>query len=163
MGHGTISHPVWRTWTVELRPRPDGLAITCPQCGPLPVDLGSEAARTAVVAHLAQHARSERLPPHLRTCQCGEQGCPWHGRHRGCDGSVVLLLARDWTGRTWRLTDACRACAAATEHAAAVVEPSVRGDADSADRSSSPATGEVHEGCDLAEEGLWWVDGPAHG
>ncbi|MFD8381747.1 hypothetical protein ACFV2X_24985 [Streptomyces sp. NPDC059679] len=75
------------------------------------------------MAHLADHAHGEALAYHLRTCQCGEHGCQWHPRHRGCSGPLVLLLACDPSGRLWRLTDACRTCAAGTTHAAVVTEP----------------------------------------
>ncbi|WP_414166363.1 hypothetical protein ACMATS_00160 [Streptoverticillium reticulum] len=67
--------------------------------------------------------RSEALAPHWRTCQCGEHGCQWHYRHRGCEGPIRLLLTRDRGGRLWRLADTCRACATVTEHAAEVPEP----------------------------------------
>ncbi|WP_330342612.1 hypothetical protein [Streptomyces sp. NBC_00557] len=72
------------------------------------------------MTHLASHARAEALPAHLRTCECRAQGCLWHPRHRGCAGPVLLVITRDATGRVWRLTDACAACAAATDHTAVV-------------------------------------------
>ncbi|MCX5063784.1 MULTISPECIES: hypothetical protein [unclassified Streptomyces] len=56
----------------------------------------------------------------LRSCQCRLRGCVWHPRHRGCAGRVLLALTRDLSGRTWRLADACAACAAATSHTAVV-------------------------------------------
>ncbi|MDX3213969.1 hypothetical protein PV318_00120 [Streptomyces sp. ME02-6991-2B] len=73
--------------------------------------------------HLAEHARAEPLPGHLRTCKCGELGCPWHPRHRGCDGTILILLSCSGGGRLWRLADVCRACMDVTDHAAAVPEP----------------------------------------
>ncbi|GAA0439747.1 hypothetical protein [Streptomyces luteireticuli] len=119
MRPGTIPRPPRRTWTVEVRPRPGGVTVLCSQCGQSPA--GTDA-RTAVVSHLAQHARAERLARHWRTCQCAVHGCRWHPRHRGCDGPVLLLLARERAGRLWRLTDACHACATVTEHCAEVPE-----------------------------------------
>lgn len=111
---------VRRIWSVELRPEAGGPVLVCPHCprGPRPLAAGS--ARSAALAHLAQHARRDVLQPHLRTCQCHEQGCRWHPRHRGCSGSVRLMLMRAHGGRLWRLADACAACAAATAQAAVV-------------------------------------------
>ncbi|WP_238783682.1 hypothetical protein [Streptomyces monomycini] len=80
----------------------------------------AETARSAALHHLAQHAREDALPLHLRTCQCQTRGCRWHPPHRGCTGPVLLVLARDCGGRRWRLADTCAACAAATPQAAAV-------------------------------------------
>ncbi|WP_254076277.1 hypothetical protein [Streptomyces sp. P3] len=77
-------------------------------------------ARSAALSHLACHASTDVLPGHLRICQCRERGCSWHPRHRGCAGPVLLALTRDRSGRTWRLADACAACAAATSHTAIV-------------------------------------------
>ena len=78
MGPGATSHPVHRTWTVEVRPHTGGPLLTCTQCGTLPDATGSAITRTAVLAHLAGHARSQPLAPHWRTCQCGQSGCRWH-------------------------------------------------------------------------------------
>ncbi|GGV01463.1 hypothetical protein GCM10010211_80940 [Streptomyces albospinus] len=115
--------PVRRIWTVELRPQPGGPVMLCPHCPPASGALHSEAAaRPAVVAHLAGHARRDALPVHLRTCQCQERGCPWHPRHRGCSGRIALVLTRESGGRLWRLADACTACAQATAHSAVVPE-----------------------------------------
>lgn len=122
MRSGTTRPPAQRIWTVEVRPCPGGAVVACPHCGLIPVS-ATTTARKAVVAHLAQHARAEALAQHWRICQCGEHGCRWHPRHRGCDGSVRLLLTREHAGRAWRLADTCRACATATEHAAEVEEP----------------------------------------
>ncbi|WP_329309618.1 hypothetical protein [Streptomyces sp. NBC_01262] len=191
MGPGTIPHPARRTWTIEVRPHPDGPVLVCPQCHQIPTRPGTAAVRTSIVTHLAQHARTEWLAPHLRTCRCGEHGCRWHGRHRGCDGPVLLVLSRDRSGRAWRLADVCGACTAATTYAAAVTEP---GDAPAAPagttrpgaplphpvggaaavgRSAADASGglrpgaapdeEASDGCDLLEESSWWVDGLAYG
>ncbi len=109
-----------RTWTIELRPHPSGLALVCRQCPRNSRDIAADSARSAALAHLARHARDDLRPPHLRTCQCHEHGCRWHPRHRGCTGPIRLLLAREHGGRIWRLADTCSACAAATTQAAVV-------------------------------------------
>ncbi|MFE2992361.1 hypothetical protein [Streptomyces sp. NPDC059262] len=120
----TASHTVPRTWTVELRPQRCGPELVCPRCRPVTTSAkGGTTARSAVLAHLARHARLDALPLHLRTCQCHERGCHWHPRHRGCSGPIVLALAREQGGRLWRLADVCTACAGATAHAAVVPEP----------------------------------------
>ncbi|MDR6980995.1 hypothetical protein J2X68_007737 [Streptomyces sp. 3330] len=111
---------VRRIWTVELSPRADGPCLICPHCTTPPPSLKASSARSIALAHLACHARADTLPLHLRTCQCRERGCSWHPRHRGCGGPVLLVLTRDRSGRTWRLADACAACAAATSHTAVV-------------------------------------------
>ncbi|MBT2393941.1 hypothetical protein J7E87_32160 [Streptomyces sp. ISL-1] len=114
-------HPlVPRTWTVELRPQHGGSALHCPRCAPQGQLLQGASARPAALAHLARHARSDVLPPHLRVCQCHERGCRWHPRHRGCGGPILLVLTREHGGRLWRLADVCAACAATTPHAAVV-------------------------------------------
>ncbi|MCX4826829.1 hypothetical protein OG883_45160 [Streptomyces sp. NBC_01142] len=112
--------PVPRTWTVELRPQRGGPVLYCPRCSPGGQALQATAARPTALAHLARHARSDALPPHLRTCQCHERGCRWHPRHRGCTGPILLVLTREQGGRIWRLADICASCAAATPHAAVV-------------------------------------------
>jgi hypothetical protein len=166
---GTIPHPVRRTWTVEVRPHPGGPGVLCPQCGPLPVGRAAAGTRAAVVAHLARHARAEQLAGHLRTCRCGEQGCRWHPRHRGCDGPLLLLLTRGAHGRIWRLADVCHACAAATEHAAAVPDcgavaddPPYRSEVDppTGPGGPPPATG---WGEDPVEDELCWIDNALYG
>lgn len=111
---------VRRIWTVELRPRPGGPALVCPTCTAHTSPLTGSSARSAVLAHLACHARADALPAHLRSCQCQARGCRWHPRHRGCAGPVLLALTRDRSGRTWRLADTCAACAAATCNTAVV-------------------------------------------
>ena len=124
MGPGTTTHPVRRTWTVEIRPEAHGQHLVCQHCDTTPIGAGaSEVWATAARHHLAYHARAEPLAPHLRTCQCGEHACRWHPRHRGCDGPLVLLLARDYSGRLWRLADTCHACATVIPHSAVVPEP----------------------------------------
>jgi hypothetical protein len=122
MGPSMTQHQVTRVWTVEIRLVTGDPVVTCSQCGPVPVAPRTVALRTVILTHLARHARNEALTPYLRTCRCGEHGCRWHPRHRGCSGPLVLLLTRVAHGRAWRLADACRACATATEHAAEVPE-----------------------------------------
>lgn len=119
---------VRRTWTVELRPQHGGPLMACPHCPPAsrPSPLGTAGVRTTVVSHLANHARHDALPVHLRTCQCHEHGCQWHPRHRGCSGPIALVLTCERGGRLWRLTDACTACARATAHSAVVPETVLR-------------------------------------
>ncbi|MFD4937237.1 hypothetical protein [Streptomyces virginiae] len=102
-------------------------------------------ARSAVLAHLAGHARIDVLPRHLRTCQCRERGCRWHPRHRGCGGPVVLLLARERGGCLWRLADACANCAAATRDAAVVPEAPARTPTKGARRSAPTPCLSPHE------------------
>ncbi|MFJ8936446.1 hypothetical protein ACIRL0_12130 [Streptomyces sp. NPDC102365] len=114
--HATVQ----RIWTVELRPQPGGPALACPRCTLHGHPVQAASARSAALTHLARHARTDALPGHLRTCQCRAHGCHWHPRHRGCAGPVLLALTRDRSGRTWRLADACAACAAATSHTAVV-------------------------------------------
>lgn len=115
------AHPaVRRIWTVELCSRAGGPRLVCPHCTVHSPPLQAASARSAVLAHLARHARADALPAHLRSCQCRAQGCSWHLRHRGCAGPVLLALTRDRSGRAWRLSDTCAACAAATSHTAVV-------------------------------------------
>lgn len=118
----TTRPPAPRTWTVELRPRPQGPLLVCPQCSSVPDTLHGRSARSAALAHLARHARRSLLPPYLRTCQCHERGCRWHPRHRGCAGPLLLVLSRERGGRLWRLSDACTACAGAMPDASVVPE-----------------------------------------
>ncbi|ALC18337.1 hypothetical protein SPRI_7322 [Streptomyces pristinaespiralis] len=120
MRFGDAHAAVRRIWTVELRPQADGPALVCPSCTARTFPLQASSARSAALAHLACHVRASALPAHLRSCQCRVRGCVWHPRHRGCAGRVLLALTRDLSGRTWRLVDACAACAAATSHTAVV-------------------------------------------
>ncbi|MGW7786074.1 hypothetical protein [Streptomyces tricolor] len=122
-----------RIWTVELRPRPGGPALVCIRCTAHALPLQAASARSAALAHLACHARTDAVPAHLRICQCRAQGCLWHPRHRGCAGPVLLALTRDHGGRLWRLADACAACAAATGNTAVVPDTLL-----SSPRSSEP-------------------------
>ncbi|MGW3289424.1 hypothetical protein ACWDR3_32775 [Streptomyces sp. NPDC001002] len=111
---------VQRIWTVELRPQTGGPTLVCPSCTARTSPLKASSARSAALEHLACHARADALPAYLRSCQCRAQGCAWHPRHRGCAGPVRLALTRDRAGRTWRLADACTACAGATRYTAVV-------------------------------------------
>ncbi|MER7811896.1 hypothetical protein [Streptomyces sp900116325] len=121
----TLRPQVRRTWTVELRPQQGKTVLYCALCAPRGHALAASAARPAVLAHLAHHARRDVLPPHLRTCQCHERGCRWHPRHRGCSGPVLLVLARERGGRLWRLADVCAACAGATPGSAVVPDTAI--------------------------------------
>jgi len=133
-----FSHPgVRRIWTVELRPQPGGPVLVCQQCTHDSRLLDGPSARAEALAHLALHARRTPVPPHLRTCQCHERGCCWHRRHRGCQGPIRLLLARERGGRLWRLTDACTACAAATSEAAVVPDTILTAAATSSGRANT--------------------------
>ncbi|SDN73274.1 hypothetical protein SAMN05444921_13613 [Streptomyces wuyuanensis] len=132
----TLRPHVRRTWTVELRPQRGGPMLYCPLCTSDGHALLAPAAQPAVLAHLAQHARHEPLPAHLRTCQCHERGCRWHPRHRGCAGPVLLVLTRERGGRLWRLSDICTACASATPGSAVV--PDVSPTPPSAKPATSP-------------------------
>ncbi|MFE1797720.1 hypothetical protein ACFW9L_16335 [Streptomyces sp. NPDC059517] len=109
-----------RIWRVELRSRAGEPHLFCLQCQAHTPPLEASSARSAALAHLASHARTDALPGHLRTCQCRTHGCSWHPRSRGCAGPVLLALTRDAGGRSWRLADTCAACAAATSHTALV-------------------------------------------
>ncbi|SEG85308.1 hypothetical protein SAMN05216223_11632 [Actinacidiphila yanglinensis] len=104
-----------RIWTVAITTRFGASGASCGACGPLQ-HLPDQALRTTALHHLALHARSDVTPPHLRVCQCGHRGCPWHGRHRGCAGPVLLTLTCTPTVGTWRLADLCHQCALTTPH-----------------------------------------------
>ncbi|MGW4904811.1 hypothetical protein ACWEO9_19225 [Streptomyces albidoflavus] len=86
--------------------------MTCSHCPAPSLHPQGPWTRSEVLAHLARHARQDALPDHLRVCRCGENGCGWHRRHRGCDGPVRLALSSARAGRTWRLSDMCATCAA---------------------------------------------------
>lgn len=116
----TTHTAVRRVWTVKLQPQTDGPELVCPLCTLVSPPLDASSARSAVVAHLAQHARRDALPVHFRTCQCREGGCQWHPSKHACAGSLLLVLMREQGGRIWRLADMCAACAGAVPHAAAV-------------------------------------------
>lgn len=157
MGHGTVFRTVRRTWTLEVRPSPGGQTLACPHCGRVPVDPGPATTRAVVLNHLAEHARAEPLPGHLRTCRCGELGCRWHPRHRGCDGTILLLLSCSAGGRIWRLTDACQACLAVTDHAAAVPEPCAS--VGTADETASRHRESLTVGAQELDADFYWHDG----
>lgn len=133
-----FAHPeVRRTWTVELRPQPGGPVLVCQHCAHSGRLLNGLSARAELLAHLALHARRAPLPTHLRTCQCHERGCCWHRRHRGCQGPIGLLLARERGGRIWRLSDTCRACAAATDEAAVIPETNLTVEVSASERKTA--------------------------
>ncbi|CAL9329363.1 hypothetical protein SUDANB106_00039 [Streptomyces sp. enrichment culture] len=179
MGPGTTPRPLQRTWTVTIHPRCGVPTLRCAACGLLPRSSGASPIRRLVLAHLADHASRSPLPPHLRTCQCREDGCRRHSRHRGCDGPLLLLLTRDLRGRTWHLADTCHACATATPHSARVPEtPSWEtqgapgGTAPSgapcafdesgtpSPKAHTPGPGSVpaYDDGDTAEQGAWWSE-----
>jgi hypothetical protein len=139
---------VRRIWTVELRSRAGASSLVCTRCTTLPPPPGGASARSAALAHLACHASTDALPGHLRICQCRERGCSWHPRHRGCAGPVLLALTRDHHGRTWRLADACAACAAATSHTAIVPDTVLGPRRRPATCSSDSAPPRQPEACD---------------
>ena len=121
MGPGRLATYPQRLWTVDIRTDPGPPAAVCRTCGPLNPDHWSpRTPHTTALRHLAAHARRDITPPHLRTCQCGRNGCRWHPRHRGCAGPVQLALTRSTTSRTWRLTDTCRQCCLTIPATAAV-------------------------------------------
>lgn len=121
MGPGRLMSFPPRIWTVDVRTRGGAVTAECRNCGPVR-EHGTQtrAVRRTVISHLAGHARRDLTPPHLRTCQCGRRGCPWHRRHRGCSGPVLLALAREAGSHVWRLADLCRQCCLAIPHTAVV-------------------------------------------
>jgi hypothetical protein len=108
-----------RIWTVDIAARFGASGAACDTCGPLRHP-PNQALRDTALHHLALHALRDVTPPHLRTCQCGRHGCPWHRRHRGCAGPIHLSLTRKNSPHSWRLADMCEQCATATPHTAAV-------------------------------------------
>ncbi|MDT0382436.1 hypothetical protein RM572_27130 [Streptomyces sp. DSM 42041] len=140
-----------RVWDVAVQVHHDKPRLICAQCGQLPQTEDFPIIRTSVLAHLADHARSEHLAAYLRICRCAERGCRWHPRHRGCAGPVSLTLTRHGHGRMWRLADTCLACTAATPHTAPVPETPQKS---SFLQSAAPAFVESGEaGTYLFEEG----------
>lgn len=115
MGPGRLMPYPPRIWTVDIRTRNGTPAAECRTCGAVR-EHGTEpgSVRRNVISHLAAHARRDLTPPHLRTCQCGHQGCPWHRPHRGCTGSIRLALTVDAASHSWRLADLCHQCCQAT-------------------------------------------------
>jgi hypothetical protein len=125
MGPGRLATYPQRLWTVDIRTDPGPPAAVCRTCGPLnPGHRPPGTLRTIALRHLAAHARRDVTPPHLRTCQCGQNGCRWHSRHRGCAGPIQLALTRNATSRTWQLTDTCRQCCLTIPDTAAIPEHS---------------------------------------
>ncbi len=139
----------WRIWTVDIRSRCGTSDIVCHSCGPLP-HLPGRPLRTTALRHLARHARRDVTLTHLRICQCSRLGCPWHRRHRGCTGPVLLTLT--CSAGTWRLADVCHQCRAATSQAAAIPEHTRTGPATPVDQAPSVAHVEQTED----EQALVW-------
>lgn len=138
-----------RLWIIEVVPDPHSLPLRCLSCC-APVSV-SRTVRQAVLVHLAEHARRERLDPHLRTCRCGAGGCRWHTRRRTCEGEITLALTR--RERYWRLADLCHGCTAATPHTASVAET---GDRRPSSTAQSPSTEPWMEQWDGDDAQLWW-------
>lgn len=126
MRPGSLASFPPRIWTVGIRTRGEAPSVECRTCGPVR-DRGSErsSVRRMVISHLAAHARRDLTPAHLRMCQCGRCGCPWHRRHRGCAGPIRLALTYEASARAWRLTDLCRQCCQATARTTTVPHPPV--------------------------------------
>jgi hypothetical protein len=129
MRPGRLTSALQHTWTVDIRTGSGTPVVVCRICGPV---ARSAQARAEVLRHLARHAQRDVLPGHLRTCQCGRRGCPWHPRRRACSGPIRLALTCEANARTWRLTDTCSQCCSAIPGTAAVPEPV---------RTGSPAAG----------------------
>jgi hypothetical protein len=108
-----------RIWVIDIRTHVGAPLAVCDRCGPLQRS-PDQALRTSVLHHLSLDAQSDVTPQHLRTCQCGRHGCPWHGRTRGCSGPILLALFWSPGPGTWRLADLCHQCCAATPHTAPV-------------------------------------------
>lgn len=142
----TTRLPSARTWTVELRPHPQGPLLICAHCTLETQTLQGRTARSAALAHLARHARHSLLPQHLRTCQCHERGCRWHPRHRGCDGPLLLVLSREHGGRLWRLADVCLACARAVPDASVIPETTLSSAATASPGVRRRRSGSGHNG-----------------
>ncbi|GAA2463136.1 hypothetical protein [Streptomyces macrosporus] len=163
MGTGTTPHPPRRTWTVTLNPPSNDPGLHCTACGPLPHSAGTPP-RNAALDHLGDHVHHTPLEPHLRTCQCREDGCRGHPRHRGCDGLVALYLTHHPTHRSWRLADLCHACATATPHTAKVPDlpqppPPQRPSAPPpTGHSTSPNTPQDSPNDEEFEFHPWWTD-----
>lgn len=138
-----------RAWTITISSPAGRPLLTCSACS-RPSPMTGMPRATEVLQHLARHVLESRLPPHLRTCQCRERSCAWHRRQAPCIGALQLVLIRAEHGRTWHLTDACAACAAAIPQAAVVREPP----APSTVRSGSELSGSE---C-MPEEPEEWVE-----
>ena len=143
MGHGRPTPYPPRIWTVDIRTRNGTPAAECRTCGQVrDHGGGTTTVRRTVISHLAGHARRDLTPDHLRTCQCGHRGCPWHRPHRGCSGSIRLALTVDAASRRWRLADLCHQCCQATAGTTSVPHPppSTARPASAADPAASAST-----------------------
>jgi hypothetical protein len=125
-----------RIWTVAIATRSGTSGAACGTCGP--ISSVGPALRSAALRHLALHALRDVTPPHLRVCQCGRRGCPWHGRHRGCAGPVLLTITCTPTAGTWRLADLCRQCAITTPHTIPVLHHTLPATADRPHPAAAP-------------------------
>lgn len=140
MAPGRYTHLPPRIWTVSIRNHQGAACAECRTCGPVRSADGLPP-RRAALRHLARHARSDLTPTHLRTCQCARHGCPWHRRHRGCSGPILLALALDPASRAWRLADVCHQCYQATPGTAVVTSaaaPVAAPEGDGARGASTP-------------------------
>ena len=151
MAPGRYTHLPPRIWTVSIRNHHGAANAECRTCGPVRSADGLPP-RRAALRHLARHARSDLTPAHLRTCQCARHGCPWHRRHRGCSGPILLALTLDPTSRTWRLADVCHQCYQATPGTAVVTSATTPAAAPDGDVALSAVT------CP-EEESLPWEGG----
>lgn len=138
-------------WTVTISGSAGRSVLTCSACPQSFVAAGADGV-VQVRRHLAGHFVESRLPAYLRTCQCRERGCVWHGRQGPCSGPLRLLLIRADRGLTWHLADACTACTAAIPCAATVPEPPQ----DAAGRHVRGPAGEAV--ADLTCEPAEWVE-----
>ncbi|AYV26219.1 hypothetical protein EES41_05750 [Streptomyces sp. ADI95-16] len=140
-GSGTRRSVMKQVWSVAIRPGDYGPVVSCQSCGR--VSGSSRDVRSAAFGHLAEHARREALPQHLRVCRCSEQGCRWHRGRGRCHGTLELVLVRSEGGRRWTLVEACLACARATEQAA-VIPSTVQADRRTLAPGVSPPLGYRH-------------------
>jgi hypothetical protein len=151
MGPGRFTTYPPRVWTVDIVTGSGRPAATCRLCGPLEhADTAGGMLHGTVLRHLARHARSDLTPTHLRTCQCGRRGCPWHPRRCRCSGPVQLALTRT-SVRSWRLTDSCSRCSSVTPHTAAVPEPAPPGRPE-----TGPSDVTVDQDCERADQSQVW-------
>lgn len=121
MEHTLPVLPPPRTWTIHVSSRFGTPMATCRTCGPLQLPYG-QSLRATLLHHLARHAERSVIPRHLRTCQCGQRRCCWHGRPRCCAGPIALALTHDVTAGIWRLADLCHQCRIITPQTAPVPE-----------------------------------------
>ncbi|WP_143688561.1 hypothetical protein [Streptomyces barkulensis] len=123
MTPNTTPHPPQRTWAITADTHCAPPALRCTTCGPLPHPPKPTTARETIHNHLRDHLHQSPLAPHLRTCQCRENGCRWHPPHRGCDGLIALYLTHHPTHHLWRVADLCHACATTTPNTAHIPDP----------------------------------------